>query len=226
MNTTLGVLVLLPKVNQILHLQVNSIDEEETKNIYKSRIADITEDSIIMEVPLDEKSGRLKRLYMGDEISAYYLSKDGVKNFFNTSVTGFNEDVIRLVHIKKPELEAITKVQRRNFLRVPAELEIAVKYSEQLQFVALTDDVGGGGISFTCDGFIPLAINYTISCWLLVPYKNGTLEHVPFKGDMVRVKQLETGKQLAMVSFVDINDRDRQKLIRFCFERQMDFRKR
>jgi c-di-GMP-binding flagellar brake protein YcgR len=218
--------VLLPSVNQILHLQVNSIDEEEAKIEYKSRIADIGSDAIVMEVPLNEKSGRLKRLYMGDEISAYFVSKDGVKNYFNTSVIGFQEDVIRLVLIKKPELEAITKVQRRTFLRVPAELEIAVKYTDQLQFIAITDDVSGGGISFICDGYIPLASNYTISCWLLVPYKNGAIEHVPFKGETVRVKVLESGKQLAMVRFVDISDRDRQKLIRFCFERQMDFRKR
>lgn len=217
---------MLPKVNQILHLQINSIDEEEAKIEYKSRIADVTDDSIIMEIPLNEKTGRLKRLYMGDEINAYYVSKDGVKNYFNTAVTGFQEDVVRLVVIKKPDPESITKVQRRSFLRVPAELEIAVKFSEQLQFVAITEDVGGGGISFICDGYIPLAVNYIISCWILVPYKNGTIEHVPFKGETVRVKQLETGKQLAMVRFVDISDRDRQKLIRYCFERQMDFRKR
>jgi c-di-GMP-binding flagellar brake protein YcgR len=218
--------VLLPKVNQILHLQVNSIDEEEAKIEYKSRISDITADTIVMEVPLNEKSGRLKRLYMGDEINAYYISGDGVKNYFNTSVTGFFEDVIRLVAIKKPVPELITQVQRRNFLRVPAELEIAVKFSDQLQFVALTEDVGGGGVSFICEGYIPLIINYIISCWLLISYKNGTVEHVPFKGELVRVKQLETGKQLSMLRFTEITDRDRQKIIRYCFERQMDFRKR
>jgi c-di-GMP-binding flagellar brake protein YcgR len=186
----------------------------------------MTDATITMEVPLHEKSGRLKRLYQGDEINAYYITDGGVKNYFDTSVVGFTEDTIRLILIKKPEPESITRVQRRSFLRVPAELEIAVKYSEQLQFVALTDDVGGGGISFLCDGYIPLSNSAPISCWLLVPYKNGTLEHVPFKGEIVRVKSLETGKQLAMTRFIEITDRDRQKLIRFCFERQMDFRKR
>lgn len=217
---------MLPKVNQLLHMQVNSIDEEEAKIEYKSRIADVTDEAIVMEVPLNEKTGRLKKLYMGDELNAFYVSQDGIKNYFNTSVIGFKEDVIRLVLIKKPEPEAITQVQRRSFLRVPAELEIAVRFSDQLQFVALTDDVGGGGISFICDGYIPLSVNNIISCWVLVPYKAGTIEHVPLKGEIVRVKVLETGRQLAMVRFVEITDRDRQKLIRFCFERQMDFRKK
>jgi c-di-GMP-binding flagellar brake protein YcgR len=217
---------LQPKINQVLFLQVNSIDEEESKIEYKSRIADMTDTSITMEVPINEKSGRLKRLYYGDELNVYYLTEGGVKNYFNTSVIGLTEDTIRLVVIKKPDPESITRVQRRNFLRVPAELEIAVKYTEQLQFVALTEDVGGGGISFMCDGYIPLSNSAVVSCWLLVPYKNGSIENLPFKAEIVRVKLLETGKQLAMTRFIEITDRDRQKLIRYCFERQMDFRKR
>jgi c-di-GMP-binding flagellar brake protein YcgR len=217
---------LLPKVNQILHIQINSIDEEEAKQEYKSRIADVTGQHISMEIPINEKTGRLKRLYIGDEMSVYFITDGGVKNYFTTSVTGFIEDVIRLVQIKKPELDAITKVQRRNFLRVPAELEMAVKYSEQLQFIAMTDDVGGGGISFLCDGYIPLQSQQIVSCWLLANYKNGQIEHIPFKGEMVRIKTLETGKQQVMMRFAEISDRDRQKIIRYCFERQLDFRKK
>ncbi|ULL15543.1 glycosyl transferase [Paenibacillus sp. H1-7] len=216
---------MLPKVNQILHIQVNSIDDEEAKQEFKSRIADINDRQIIMEVPLNEKTGRLKRLYMGDELSVYFITDGGVKNYFNTSVLAFSEETIRMVHIKKPEPETITKVQRRNFLRVPAELELAVTYSEQLRFVALTDDVGGGGISFLCDGYIPLNIQQSVHCWMLVPYKNGQIEHVPFRGELVRIKPLETGIQQVMMRFAEITDRDRQKIIRYCFERQLDLRK-
>ncbi|GLI07275.1 flagellar protein [Paenibacillus tyrfis] len=217
---------MLPKVNQTLFIQINSIDEEEAKQEYKSRIADVSDAYISMEVPMNDKSGKLKRLYPGDELSVYFITEGGVKNYFNSSVLGFSDDVIRLVLIKKPDPESITKVQRRNFLRVPAILEIAVKFSEQLQFVALTDDVGGGGISFLCEGYVPVESGHTVECWLLVPFKNGQIEHVPFKSEIVRVKELETGKKQVMMRFSEITDRDRQKIIRYCFERQLDFRKR
>lgn len=217
---------MLPKINQILYIQVNSIDEEEAKQEFKSRIADVKDDHISMEIPIHVKTGRLKRLYHGDELSVYFITDGGVKNYFNTSVIGFTDDVIRLVLIQKPSLDSITKVQRRNFLRVPAELEIAVNYSDQLKFVALTDDVGGGGISFLCDEYIPLSSGNSVDCWLLVTYKNGQIEHVPFKSEVVRVKPLETGRQQVMMQFTEITDRDRQKIIRYCFERQLDFRKK
>lgn len=216
---------MLPKINLILHMQVNSIDEEEAKEELKSRIADVNSSYISIEVPIQQKTGRLKRLYVGDEISAFYLTEGGVKNFFTTSVLGFKEDVIRLVILKSPEPDAITKVQRRNFLRVPAELEIAVRVAEVIQFIGMTDDVGGGGISFICDRNTPIQEKNIASCWLLVPYKNGKVDHVQFKGELVRVKKLENEMLLSMLRFTEISDRERQKIIRYCFERQMDLRK-
>ena len=127
---------LQPKVNTNLYLQVASSDEEESKIEYKSRIADALDDRLLIEVPINEKTGRFKRLYLGDELSAYYLTEGGVKNYFSTHVLGFKEDVIRLVAIEKPDPESITKVQRRSFLRVAAELELAVKLSEHVRFLA------------------------------------------------------------------------------------------
>ncbi len=217
---------MLPKVNQTLFIQINSIDEEEAKQEYKSRIADVSDAYISMEVPINDKSGKLKRMYPGDELSVYFITEGGIKNYFTSSVLGFSDDVIRLVQIKKPDPESITKVQRRNFLRVPAVLEIAVKFSEQLQLVSLTDDVGGGGISFLCEGYVPVESGHTVECWLLVPFKNGQIEHVPFQSEIVRVKELETGKKQVMMRFSEITDRDRQKIIRYCFERQLDIRKK
>lgn len=217
---------MLPKVNQILYLQVNSIDEEEARQEFKSRIAEVTDEYIAMEVPIHTKNGRLKRLYPGDEMNAYFITEGGVKNFFNTSVLGFKEDVVRLVAIKKPDPESITKVQRRNFLRVPADLEVAVKRTEQIRFLARTEDVGGGGISFICDSYVPIQTNDILSCWLLIPYRNGAIDHANFKGELVRIKELEGNKKLGMLQFSEIVDVERQKIIRYCFERQLDFRKK
>jgi len=141
-----------PKVNTFLYLQVASPDEEEAKAVYKSRIADAQDDTLYIEVPLEENTGRYKRLFLGDELSAYYLTEGGVKHYFNTHVLGFRDDVIKLVAIRKPDPDSIRKVQRRSFLRVTAVLELAVKLANQVRFLAYTDDIGGGGVSFITGG--------------------------------------------------------------------------
>lgn len=217
---------MLPMINQILYLQVASSDEEEAALEYKARIADSTDDELLIEVPILEGTGRLKRLFLGDELSAYYFTQEGVKNYFNTHVLGFKEDAVKLIRVRKPDPESITKIQRRHFLRVAAELEIAVKLSGNIRFVGVTDDVGGGGISFVVDAKWPISQGTELDCWLLVPYRNGSVDHSQFKAEVVRVRTLENGKHQVMAKFSKIPDGERQRIIRYCFERQLDFRKR
>ncbi|MNJ52971.1 PilZ domain protein [compost metagenome] len=139
---------------------------------------------------------------------------------------GFNDDVIHLIRIRKPEAETITKIQRRHFLRVAARLEIAVQLKDQSRFLSLTEDVGGGGLSFCYEGHRKLVQGEQMYCWLLIPYKNGSIDHVPFEAEIVRTKQLDNGHNMIFLKFVSISDMERQKLIRYCFERQFDFRNR
>lgn len=216
----------MPKVNQMLYFQIASSEEAEAVIEYRSRIADEEEQAILIEYPLNEKTGRTKRLFLGDELSVYFVSAEGVKHYFDSHVIGFKEDAVRLVKILKPDPARMTRIQRRSFLRVPAELELAVKLSAHERFVCYTDDVGGGGISFICDGKWGLQSGGTLDCWLLIPYRNGSLEHVPFQAEIVRVNLLDTGRKQAMTKFIDISDSERGKIIRYCFEKQLEFRNR
>ncbi|WP_340010747.1 flagellar brake domain-containing protein [Paenibacillus sp. FSL H7-0690] len=215
-----------PKINEYLYIQVASSDAAEAEVEYRSRIAETEEDAFLIEIPMQESNGRLKRLFMGDELSVYFLTEGGIKNYFNTYVLGFKEDVIRMVRIQKPETDSIFKIQRRSFFRVNADLELAVKDSLGKRFLVRTDDIGGGGISFLVDNQVKLEVGNKLSCWVLVPYRNGSTEHVNFEGEVVRIKKLENGRLLAMLKFVAISDLERQKIIRVCFERQFDFRNR
>lgn len=215
-----------PKVNEYLYIQVASSDAAEADIEYKSRIAELEDEAFLIEIPMQENNGRLKKLFIGDELSVYFFSEGGIKNYFNTHVVGFKEDVIRMVRVRKPEPDAMFKVQRRSFFRVNAELELAVKDNKGSRFLVRTEDIGGGGTSFFSDAKTKLEVGETLSCWLLVPYRNGGTEHVNFEGEIVRIKALETGRSLVMLKFTSISDSERQKIIRFCFERQFDFRNR
>jgi c-di-GMP-binding flagellar brake protein YcgR len=131
-----------------------------------------------------------------------------------------------MVKLRKPAADSIFKIQRRSFFRVNAELELAVKDPLGSRFLVRTEDIGGGGTSFLSDPKVKIAVSDKLACWLLVSYRNGSTEHVNFEGEIVRIKTLETGRNLVMVKFAAISDSERQKIIRYCFERQFDFRNR
>lgn len=221
-----GGVSLYPKINDLVFIHIASVDKKAAEKEYKSRIADDNEDSFLIEVPIESGTGRLKRLHIGDELSVYFLTEGGIKNFFNTYVIGFADDKVQMVRIRKPEPETITKIQRRDFLRVVAELEIAVRKADHTRLVTYTEDVGGGGVSFMCDTKYGISQGDLLYCWLLIPYKNGSIDHVPFEAEVVRTKKLETQRTIVMLKLVNISDMERQKIIRYCFERQFDFKNR
>lgn len=219
---------MLPKINQTMYIQVTTGSEvaEDAIITLRSRVADMDNNNLYIEIPLDEKSRKYYRTQLGEKLQLYFFTPDGVKHLFASTVTGFRKEaVLSLVALRKPVLEEITKDQRRSFLRVEANLEIAVKIGDKLRFVAVTEDVGGGGISFTCERKWPIVPNQIINCWLLLNYKDGSIGHSRFDGEVVRVLPVEPAKHLIMTRFNNIADSDQQKVIRYCFERQLDQRK-
>jgi c-di-GMP-binding flagellar brake protein YcgR len=215
----------LMKINQTLYLQVASLDETNAMSEYKARIADISTDEVKFEIPIDVKTGKLKRLRLNEQISGYYLTDNGVKNVFTSEVIGFDSDIVNLVIIRRPPEDNIQREQRRSFLRVPASLEIALKKQDDSRFTALTLDISGGGVSLSCSHNDKIVISEQFSCWLLIKYKNGWIEHVPFKSEVVRVISNEKGKQIVMMRFIEIMGFEQQKIMKYCFERQFDMRK-
>jgi c-di-GMP-binding flagellar brake protein YcgR len=215
----------LPKINQTMYLQLESNDSEAEPATMRSRVADQDEFHIYMEIPLIEKSSKLYRPQPGERFQLYYFTHEGVKHSFATEVTGFRKDTVSLISIRKPSLEEIAKDQRRSFLRVEAQLELAVRIGEKLRFVAITDDVGGGGLSFRCERRWPLESGISLSCYLLLSYRGGSVAHSKFEGEVVRVMPVDPDKTLVMVRFKEIADSEQQKIIRYCFERQLDKRK-
>ncbi|WP_203457100.1 flagellar brake protein [Paenibacillus tepidiphilus] len=215
-----------PKINEYLYIHVASSDAAEADTLYRSRIAEMEDESFLIDIPMQESGGRLKKLFIGDELSVYFMSEGGIKNYFTTHVLGFKDDVIKMVRVRKPAEESIFKVQRRSFFRVNAELELALKDAMGGRYLVRTDDLGGGGVSFLSDAKVKPSVGDKLNCWLLLPFRNGSAEHVPFEGEVVRLKELENGRQLVMLKFTAIPDSERQKIIRYCFERQFDFRNR
>jgi c-di-GMP-binding flagellar brake protein YcgR len=222
-----GGLPVLPKINQMMYIQIFTGTEngEGTPSTLRSRIADLDDKNIYIEIPLDEKSKKYYNSQLGEQFQVFFFTTEGVKHLFTSTVTGFRKDIVSLVAIRKPKLEEITKDQRRSFLRVEANLELAVKIENMLRFVAITEDVGGGGVSFTCERNWLIAPKMVITCWLLLGYKDGSMAHSKFEGEVVRVLPVEPDKHLIMMRFQEIGDSDQQKIIRYCFERQLDKRK-
>ncbi|GIP15168.1 hypothetical protein J40TS1_08100 [Paenibacillus montaniterrae] len=217
--------MLVPKVSQVVYFQLKDDASDEPVE-YKTRVADEDESSLIIELPINTKNGRLKRLHIGDALHASFITNTGVKHFFETYVTNVKEGELPFFVIARPTEESMTSIQRRNFFRIDIEVDLAVQTEKGQRYVYRTSDIGGGGVSFIIDRHESFEPGEKLGCWIVLPHRNGNIEHSCFQAEVLRQKELETGRKMVMVKFDEIAEQERQRIIRFLFEKQIQFRDR
>lgn len=220
------VLIVLPQVGQVIWLRPNVSDGKLNSRTYKSRIADVDGSTVAMEVPLDERTGSLGYFSKGSNWLVWYFGSDGSRFEFATEVLGKRNDNIPLILIRLPEKKHITRTQRRNFVRVDVNVDIAIQLEDGIRnyhFLTHTRDLSGGGLAITCSREYRLTVGDRLKLWMALPMRSGTLEHVAVLGECTRVEQEDpTSRQFASIKFVEISESERAKIIRFCFERQLE----
>jgi c-di-GMP-binding flagellar brake protein YcgR len=218
------------KIGDTLFLQQRVSTEDEPLT-YKARLADLSEQYISIEMPLSEKTGKTGFFPEGCEIEVWYYTQDGSKYFFPSSVLGRRKERIPLTILTHPVTEDIKRTQRREFLRVPCYEEVAIHPSRTGQFapfLAKAIDLSGGGLAFVLSKKPGFPEGSEVKWWLSLPLKSGSILHPSGVGKIVRVIEPdEIGMPYRFpLEFSDILETDRQKIIKYCFERQLEINKK
>jgi len=217
---------LLPGINQLVYI---SLDKGENFTL-KSRVADISQEKLSVELPIDKETGRLKIIPSGSRIKVWYVFDDHGQFTFETEVVGIIKGQVPLLILKHPQ--RFERLQRRDYLRVSASLEAAIKLigSNEEQWgwsVVRTIDIGGGGIQFLLP-HSKIKLEQQIKGWIALPFKSGSIEHVSFKGRVTRVSQPNESSKIYLISinFIEIHEIMRANIIRYCYEKQVEINKK
>jgi len=105
-------------------------------------------------------------------------------------------------------------IQRRRYVRTKASYSIELK-SETLMFKAQTLNLGGGGVCFVGNNSFEIGQKFEFK--LLLPNFND------IEGEGIVINKLEAnGDLLIMFNFVEMEKDARNKVIRFCFEKEFN----
>lgn len=222
---------MLPRIGQTLRLNVNSSSEEARAHSFKSRVTDSKDGIAAIELPTSENTGRTGLLDVGTPCSVWYVGEDGSRYEFQSSIVGRQSEPLPVLFLQLPAKEDIVRTQRRNYLRIDSSLDIAVKLIDPIRnyhFITRTVDLSGGGLSFTCKDSYHLQENDTVQVWMAFPSKSGQMQHASAELQIVRVKPAEEKGLNQWVSgkFIQISEADRVKVVRACYERQLDLRRK
>ena len=215
-----------------LLLYINEISEsltEEKDTLLKSRIAEISDELIAIEMPIEEGTGKMRFFSRDTEITAFFVSENGMKYSFSSKVTGKASDNIPLLLIEKPMESSITKTQRRDYLRVPMNLNLVIILQNPIEIVNVqTIDLSGGGLSFSSSKTLPLQKGQTVNGVLQLPEKKKDSEDIRFLGVVKRATPPDEQRPIQTVAlhFEDIEERDRDKIIQLCIHRELELNRK
>lgn len=215
---------MLPNVNQIIYI---SIDDGENY-ILKTRVADIGQYTFGIELPIDIETGRIKIIPPSSNIKGWYISNDQGQFNFETQVIELKKGQVPLLILKQPN--NYERVQRRDYLRVSASLETSYKLIEgndKEWHIVRTIDVSGGGIQFILP-YYKLNLDQQMKGWLALQFQNSTIEHISYTGKVLRVSQPNENSRIYLISikFTNIQENMREKIIRYCYEKQVEIGKK
>lgn len=219
---------MLPEIGQELFLQIDEGNDASTN--YKSKVIDMTDEYISIFLPTQQNSGHTRVFRPGTRIEISHFGKDGSKYVFPSVILENINDRIPFVRVSVPAKEEIIRKQRRNFLRVPAYADVALKLVEprdrEIHFVTKTEDVSGGGIAIKYPATYDIRIDDQFEVWMALPCSKDVLQ-ANFIAKVVRIiDQKKPGKKLAPLEIINISQKDQQNIMKYCFECEIDLRKK
>ncbi|MFT9846518.1 flagellar brake protein [Aneurinibacillus sp. REN35] len=224
---------MFPSVNQVVRLV--SYDERNEEKKYKAIVADITDEFIMITYPIDEQNGHTALLVDGSSLYVSYIQSDGAQYEFLTVIVRRKRENIPMLVLIKPAADTIRRIQRRDYLRVPTKLKLDFFWDtegEPKTYAGLTVDVSGGGIKFMCSAKTPWPDGiHILACKLYVPeigpqnIKTKQELCIPLKAKIIRRSAPDVnGLQTVALTYDEIAEVHREKIIRYCFARQLEIK--
>ena len=208
------------KVNQLVDIEV---EDEETVNLYRSRIEEVADDHLWLAMP--SYRGLPIILLPGMEILVRFVRGGAVYQFKTT----YQNKLLQQIPVWVVSLPYdFAKIQRRSFFRlevyIPVVLEVEPGDEPESQEIPPMNlhakDISAGGIRLTSK--TPLdpetKVRLEISLTRQITVKT--------RGRVIRseVSPLNSTIHWISIEFVDLDERDRKKLVTFVFNKQLEQR--
>lgn len=207
------------EIGMTLMMQPSS-DQEK----YRSKLVDVKESNWLIDYPINQATGKLKLFLEGTRFTISFVGKDQSVYTFETEILSRKkEGNIPVLEISYPGDGHLTKIQRREFVRVETAVDVAVHsvHGEFSPFTAITADVSAGGAALVLPQNHRLVEGNLISCYFVLPLSNGEYHYVNVKCNVIRIIPGRNKRDKAPVQFVDLTEKDRHAFVKLCFDRQL-----
>ncbi|WP_042145706.1 flagellar brake protein [Paucisalibacillus sp. EB02] len=200
---------------------------------YRSKIIDKNSSYIYVDYPVHVKTKRTTGSFrIGTKVMAEYLGNDQSIYRFKTEIIDKRNGKIPTIALQLPNEDQIERIQRRQYVRVETAVDVAIHSNENSNeqkikpFSTVTLDLSGGGLSIVVPKGFRLTDGDKLSIYLVLPMHSGHYHYLELYGEVVRFMEKESAATIASIKFLELNEQDKQFIIRYCFEKQREARQK
>jgi len=205
-----------PRIRDPLEIEV---PEGPNKGVYFSRVQDITEGYIAIDVPKDPQGHTLEEV--GCPLKVRFHGRDLLYEF-ESELIGNQEERIPLTLIKKPG--DIHQIERRRDYRVECLITVEcqpLRPSPSPPFKATIVNISAGGIRISSR--VPLEVG----CLLRVVFDLPRVQaHCEVQGKIVHVLDHPPSKRFLLTMFWEPDKRIQTRIYRFTMLQQIELRRK
>ncbi len=204
-------------------LQLEPLDNTKNER-YKCKVVEFDENGLYIDYPIHMKTDKTIFLMDGTQLKASFVFNDQTVYMFDTEVLGRKKSKIPMVHIDFKGEDQLIKIQRRKFVRVDTSIDISLMMKKK-PFPTITEDISAGGCAVILNREIELAKDNQFPVLLVFPMQTGEYHYLEIDSRVVRLWEKDK-KRIASIQFIDLAESDRQIIMRYCFEKQLEMRRK
>ncbi len=212
-------------IGMTIILEKSHSDQFET---YRCKLMDMRDGVLYIDYPVNIHTNRIDYLVNGTYLKGTFVGKDQNTYLFTTEIKGRVRENIPLLLIDYPGDESLQKIQRREYVRVSLSANVNVEpFNNEFEpFTALTTDISAGGAAIIVPQIIKINTQASLMLHFTFEMKNRDVHELPIQVEVKRIVDVYNKRKKVSVEFKELTETERQILLRYCFERQLEKRNR
>lgn len=209
-------------------LELKHSDQEQPEK-FRCKLVEFNKDILYVDYPVNQNTGRTGFFLEGTQFRATFVGKDESVYVMETEVRGRKKLTIPVLILHFPGKEHILRIQRRQYVRVETAVDIAIDDPNGIvsPFTSITVDISGGGAAVILPPKHNIELHQILEAWFVIPLSSGETQYIKTESEVVNIwKGNDRERDKFSLKFDEINEVDRQAIIRYCFERQLSNRRR
>ncbi|WP_042223575.1 flagellar brake protein [Oceanobacillus manasiensis] len=213
------------KIGSVLTLELKKAGKKN--ETFRCKIIEKSEHYLFIDYPIHENTKKTTFIPKGTALQASFMDEEQNLYGFKTEIVAKVKLTIPGLAIKLPG-DDLKRIQRREFVRVAASIDVAVHFKDGAfpPIVTVSTDISGGGLSVIVPHGKKIVENEPLDLWLTLDMQSGEYFYINTKAELVFVKEQESLVRTASLKFINLLKEDQHKIIRFTFEKQRESRKK